>query len=237
MSKNDFSHSVFVTGANRGIGLGYVKFYLKKGTSVVATSRNPKESTELTSLQKEYPNQLIMVELDVGSQESIEQLTDLLKQVKATFQIAINNAGISLTEEFGSWTMSTFEQHFRINTIGPALVSQAIVPYMGKDSKLIQISSGLGSLEWNINPQMPLDAYAMSKCSLHSLTVRLAEKLREKRIIVVAINPGWVKTDMGGSEAPKKITEVINNITKTVGKLTIKHTGKFLSDQGELIPW
>ena len=237
MSKNDFSNSIFITGANRGMGLGYVNFYLKKGLSVVATAKDPQNSIELISLHKEHPKQLLIAELDLEKGESIDRLADLFKKVKATFQIAINNAGISLAEEFGKWTMPTFEQHFRINTIGPALVSQAIVPYMGKDSKLIQISSGLGSLEWNINPQMPLDAYAMSKCSLHSLTVRLAEKLRERQIIVVAINPGWVKTDMGGNEAPMHIAEAINNITETVENLTDKVTGKFLSDQGELIPW
>lgn len=237
MGKNDFSNSIFITGANRGMGLGYVNFYLKKGLSVVATAKDPQNSIELISLHKEHPKQLLIAELDLEKGESIDRLADLFKKAKATFQIAINNAGISLAEEFGKWIMPTFEQHFRINTIGPALVSQAIVPYMGKDSKLIQISSGLGSLEWNINPQMPLDAYAMSKCSLHSLTVRLAEKLRERQIIVVAINPGWVKTDMGGNEAPMHIAEAINNITETVENLTDKVTGKFLSDQGELIPW
>lgn len=233
----EVTQNIFITGANRGMGLGYVELFLKKGKSVVATTKNPIEAHELISLQKKYSDRLEILELNVENEDSINQLIKLLEKGKKSFSIAINNAGISIDEEFGKWTMSNFERHFRINTIGPALISQALVPFLIKGGKFIQISSGLGSLSLNINPQMPLDAYAMSKCSLHSLTIRLAEKLREKNIIVTAINPGWVKTEMGGNEAPMMVKDVVRNIANTIDNLTEKETGSFLTDMGEQIPW
>jgi NAD(P)-dependent dehydrogenase (short-subunit alcohol dehydrogenase family) len=237
MIKEKSIRNIFITGANRGMGLGYVRFYLGKGILVVATAKNPTECHELNSLHKKYPAQLQILELNVASEKSIDELKKWLHKKNHSFSIVINNAGISVEEEFGNWTMVNFEQHFRVNTIGPALISQVITPFLQKGGKLIQISSGLGSLALNINPQMPLDAYAMSKCAMHSLTIRLAEKLREKNIIVTAINPGWVKTDMGGNEAPMPVNVVIQNITNTIENLTEKETGSFLTDLGEQIPW
>lgn len=236
MKINDLSQSVFITGANRGMGLGYVIHYLKKSFSVIATAKNPDRAGELLRLKKEYPDQLTVLGLDVSCEISIANLVDQLQSMGATFLLAINNAGISHEEEFGKWTKATFEAHFRVNTIGPALVSQAIFLFLEKGAKLIQVSSGLGSLgQGNLNNS--LSAYAASKCALHSITVHLAEKLRTKDIMVFAMNPGWVRTRMGGNQAPSTIDEAIGHITETIEQLTFKQTGSFLSEKGEQIPW
>lgn len=237
MEKSNFHQSVLITGANRGLGLGYVKFYLKKGVPVVATALNPTLASELLRLQKEYPNQLLLVELNVAQESSIGRFVSELKSNRVTISIAINNAGVSMGEAFGNWTMASFENHFRINTIGPALVSQAIVPFLSDGSKLVQISSGMSSLAWNINPEDALDAYAASKCALHSITVRLADKLKPENIGVFAINPGWVKTRMGGEGAPRSVDEAMVDITETIEKLTMAQTGSFISETGTAIPW
>ncbi|WP_422080377.1 SDR family NAD(P)-dependent oxidoreductase [Ulvibacterium sp.] len=237
MGENGFSGSVFITGANRGMGLGYVVHYLKQGLSVIATAKKPGEAEELLRLEKEYPNQLSVLGLDVSCETSILNLEDRLQDIRATFFLAINNAGISLEEEFGEWTSAIFETHFRVNTIGPALVSQTLVPFLEKGAKLIQVSSGLGSLGQSSNLSNGLSAYAASKCALHSITVRLAEKLRTKDIMVFAINPGWVKTKMGGDNAPSTIEGAVGDITETIERLTFEQTGSFLSEKGELIPW
>jgi NAD(P)-dependent dehydrogenase (short-subunit alcohol dehydrogenase family) len=237
MKKNDLSQSVFITGANRGMGLGYVVHYLKKGFSVVATAKNPDGVGELWLLEKEYPDQLSVLGLDVSCEASILNLVDQLQSMGVTFLLAINNAGISLKEEFGKWTKATFETHFRVNTIGPALVSQALLPFLEKGAKLIQVSSGLGSLEKKSNLNDGLDAYAASKCALHSIAVNLAEKLRTKNIMVFVINPGWVKTKMGGDKAPSTVNEAIGDITGTIERLTFEQTGSFLSEKGDPIPW
>lgn len=237
MKLGDFTKSVLITGTSRGMGLGYVIHYLKKGTSVVAAVKNPKNALELLKLQKEHLDKLLILELDVASETSISRFVNLIRVKGVTFSIAINNAGISTEEEFGKWTLASFETHLRINTIGPALVSQAIAPFLEEGSKLVQVGSGMGSLTWNLNPKNGLDAYAVSKCALLSITRRLAEKLRANNIVVLAINPGWVKTEMGGNEAISTVVETVENISETIQRATINDTGRFLSDKGETIPW
>ena len=226
-----------ITGANRGLGLGYVKYYLNTGYKVLATYRSLDSSNVLVKLKEQHPDKLILLELDVSNEESIANLKKKLGDEKTKLSLVINNAGIAKEEMFGGWTIKNFENHFRVNTVGPALISQAIIPFLKKGAKLIQVSSGLGSLAWNINPENALDAYAASKSALHSITIRLAEKLRAKNIGVFAISPGWVQTDMGGQEAPATVKEAINDMTKTISGLNLEQTGSFLSETGEVIPW
>ncbi|TMU57302.1 SDR family NAD(P)-dependent oxidoreductase [Flagellimonas algicola] len=235
--KNAFSQSILITGANRGMGLGYVRHYLKEGKSIIAAVRTIEKQTELDRLREQHADRLLILRLDVSNEASLVGFTKELKMVQPSFRIVINNAGISMEEKFEAWTMATFEKHFRINTIGPALTSQAIAPFMAKGGKLIQISSGMGSLSWNINPLNHFDAYAASKCALHSITIRLAEKLKAKEIGVFAINPGWVRTEMGGDDATTSIEEAVTDITSTIAQLKFRQTGSFLSEKGEIIPW
>ncbi|MGI9552417.1 MAG: SDR family oxidoreductase [Aurantibacter sp.] len=237
MEKNKLTNNVLITGANRGMGLGYVRDYLKKGYSVVVTAKNPSMAEELAELQKEFRDRLSLHKLDVTDEKAINDFVDQLMRKELSFSIVINNAGIAYEEEFGKWTMATFEKHFRVNTIGPALVSQAISHFLEKGAKIIQISSGMGSLEWNINPENGLDAYSASKSALHSITIRLAEKLRAQGIMVVAINPGWVRTAMGGTDATSSVEDAVEDITKTIDALTLDDSGRFLSEKGASIPW
>jgi len=204
---------------------------------VVATCLDPQKAEELNQLKRENPNGIVVLELDVGDETSIASFVEDLTEFKVTFRLAINNAGVSIMEEYGAWTASTFESNFRVNTIGPALISQAIEPFMENGSKLVNVSSGMGSIEWNLNPLAPLDAYAISKCGLNILTMRLAEKYRDKGLIVFAINPGWVKTGMGGEEAPTSIGDAVQQLISIIENTTIEHTGGFLSAEGHKIPW
>ncbi|MGB5665777.1 MAG: SDR family oxidoreductase [Maribacter sp.] len=237
MGKDNFLDSVLITGANRGIGLGLVNHYLIKGLTIVATSQEPENSTDLLQLQKDYGNKLLVLRLDVTNEESIASFINKLKERQVTFSLVINNAGISIEGEFGEWTSAMFIKQFSVNTIGPALIAQAIAPFLHEGSKMVQISSGMGSLAWNINPENALDAYAVSKCALNMITRRLAEKLRSKGVIVFSMNPGWVKTEMGGQEAPTTIEDAIQNMVATINKVTIKKSGRFLSETAEIIPW
>ncbi|MEO1009958.1 MAG: SDR family oxidoreductase [Bacteroidota bacterium] len=237
MKNDSFRKSVFVTGANRGMGMGYAEHYLENGLSVIATARNPDKAKALLRLKMEYPDQLRVLRLDVTNEKSISDLVSRLKQMGATFSLVINNAGISFEEELGKWTLRTFETHFRVNAIGPALISQALLPFLESKAKLVQISSGLGSLQQGSDLENGLDAYAASKCALHSITVRLAQKLRFRGMAVFAINPGWVKTNMGGAEAPSTVPEAVGHITRTITNVGLEKTGCFLSEKGEPIPW
>ncbi|MEO9891409.1 SDR family NAD(P)-dependent oxidoreductase [Aurantibacter sp.] len=237
MNRNSQPRVVLITGANRGMGLGYVKHYLNNGYSVIATYKDVENTKELQFLKKNSPKYLKIIKMNVAEEKSILAMKKILKIENIALSLVINNAGISENEDFGNWTSNAFLKHFKVNTIGPALVSQMVTPFMCKNSKIIQITSGMGSLYRNINATSALDAYAASKCALHSITVRLAEKVRHKNIGVFLINPGWVKTVMGGEEATYAISEAVSNITKVIYNLTIKQTGSFVSENGESIPW
>lgn len=226
--------SVLITGASRGLGLGFTEYYLAQGFDVVATCRAPKTAKALQNLKQQYTN-LSILPLDIAQQTSIVKLAEQLAD--KSFHLIINNAGISPPQPFETWTQQGFYEAFTTNTIGPALVSRHLHTQLHTNGKLIQISSGMGSLTWNINPTDALDAYAASKAALNMLTRRMAEKLKEKAIIVIALNPGWVKTDGGGPEAPMEISEAISLMTNVINQVTLADSGNFFAETGELIPW
>lgn len=228
-------NTVLITGANRGIGLGLVQHYLKSGWQVIATARAPKNSIELQKLETEHGSQLVSVKLDVTSEQSI---ADLVKEIEdLRLDIVINNAGIAIEENLGQWTSLAFSSCLNVNVTGPALLAQAVVPLMKTGSRLINMSSGLGSLAEKVNPEGGMDIYAMSKAALNMLTSRLAAKLKSRGITVISISPGWVKTDMGGDEAPVLVEDSVNDMTSVIEGLTLEESGQFFASNGENIPW
>lgn len=227
--------TVFITGANRGIGLGLASAYLKAGARVIGTARRPEAAESFTLLSQTYPEGFGSVPLDVTDEASIVALPGLLEGDQV--DCLINNAGISLEESFGSWTSRGFEVNFQANTLGPALVSQAMASLMVKGATIVNMTSGMGSIELNLNPQTGLDAYAVSKAGLNFVTRRLAEKFKERAIAVVAVSPGWVRTDMGGSNATTSVEEAVRCLVQTIDAVTIEQTGAFLTETGEPLPW
>lgn len=228
---------VLVTGANRGIGLGLVKHYLSAGNNVVATAREPQTAGALTALNNEFGDQLAVEQLDVTCEQSAHHLADRLSASLIQLDLVINNAGICQEQSFGEWTAEGFKQQLDTNVVGPALLSQAIVPLMSDDSKLINISSGMGSIEQNLNPEGPYDGYSTSKAAVNMLTRRLAGQLNSQGIAVVCMDPGWVQTDMGGSGAPTPIPEAVAQIATTIEKISLNNSGNFLHASGSEVPW
>ena len=226
---------VIITGANRGIGLGFVNYYLQNGWMVLACCRSLKPTDSLQLLLELYSDKLQIEILDISEDNSI---TDFFKRISPQeFDLVINNAGVSYDENFGTWTSTNFLKTFKVNAIGVALFSQAIEPLIKREGKLVNMSSGLGSIEQNINPEMGFDAYSMSKAALNILSKRLASKLKQQGVCVVALSPGWVQTDMGGEEAPSTVKDAVQVIGNTIENLTLADAGKFLSAEGKEIPW
>ncbi|QBG45885.1 SDR family oxidoreductase [Verrucomicrobia bacterium S94] len=222
--------TVLITGANRGIGLGLVKCYLEAGFRVVAACRRPER------LEFEHEN-LVPLKMDVSDSASIRSAAECIRRDGIRFDLLINNAGICPLETLGEWTAEAFSQTFCVNATGPALVAQAVIPLMNSGSKLVNMTSGMGSLELNLNPRKGLDAYAMSKAALNMLTRRLASRLASEGIALYCVSPGWVQTDMGGAEAPVGVDEAASRIVKTIEQLSMEQSGLFLSENGETIPW
>lgn len=226
--------TTLITGANRGLGLGFARHYLEAGHRVYATARNP-DCVEFQQLQAQFGEHFVPAQLDVSSEASINALADSLAESR--FDLVINNAGTSTDQPLGKWDSATFETAMGVNLIGPALVAQALIPLMNKGSVLANLSSGLGSCGLNINPETGLDAYAASKAGLNMVTRRLAAKPETQDIIVVAFDPGWVQTRMGGEEAELTVSESIGDLTASIERLEPSYSGLFLSRKGEELPW
>lgn len=232
--KNDKKIAI-VTGANRGQGLGWTAHFLSKGYYVIATARKPENATELNSLKKKYKKQLLIVKLDVTSEDELSNLSKLLKKKKITIDVAISNAGVTVQEEFGEWTAKTFEINFRVNTMGAALFAQAIAPSLKEGAKVIQISSGAGSITYQ-KKSNGLDFYCMSKAGLNMLSKKLAARLADRKIIVVSMTPGGVKTDMNPT-AKTSVVDAVNTMAQTVENLTFANSGTFINKTGKKMAW
>lgn len=228
--------TILITGANRGIGLELTTEYLHDGWRVIATCREPKQAAALNNLQEKYKEQLNIIPLDVKNAEAIKKLPQILQHEK--IDILINNAGVmsSKAEEFGSYTQSSWLDVLNVNTVAPYLITQALASLIAKaDIKLIaNMSSQLGSIELN---EGGYDPYRASKAALNSITKTLAMQLKPERITVVSLHPGWVQTDMGGTNAPVKPEESVAGLRKIISRLSINDTGSFISFDGQKLPW
>jgi NAD(P)-dependent dehydrogenase (short-subunit alcohol dehydrogenase family) len=227
--------NILITGANRGLGLGFTEHYLQQGCRVFAAARNPGDCTDLADLAATFGDSLSIVPLDLASEASIGAAAAAIGD--AGLDLVLNNAGTLPDEKFGSWSADAFANAFAVNATGPALVAQAVTPRMKRGSKLVNISSGLGSCGLAIEPETGLDAYAASKAALNMITVRLAAKLAPNEITVVAFDPGWVRTRMGGPDAELTVDESIGALVATIDRLTITDSGRFLSRHGSEVPW
>jgi NAD(P)-dependent dehydrogenase (short-subunit alcohol dehydrogenase family) len=227
--------TALITGANRGLGLGFTRHYLENGWQVIAASRSPGQSDDFREFESHFGSRLHCIDLDVSNEQSIAALPARSSGIE--LDLLVNNAGVSIDENLGGWTAEAFARTLAVNTIGPALVAQALAPLMKAGSLLVNISSGLASMGMNINPETGLDAYAASKAALNMLTHRLAAKLKDREITVVCLDPGWVQTSMGGEQAPLTVDESIAGMTALISNLSSGQTGLFLNANGDELPW
>lgn len=235
LSHNEENKTAIVTGANRGMGLGWVKHFLSEGYTVIATARKPEKATALHELQKQYKGKLLIQQLDVTSEEHMAELSKMLEEKTLKIDIAISNAGVTILENFGSWTAEGFGYNYKVNTLGAALFAQAIAPSLSNGATLVQITSGGGSITWN-KKSSDLDGYRVSKAGLNMLTKALSHILADKEVIVVSMSPGGVKTEMNPS-ATRSVEEAVAQMAEVVSKLTMENTGTFINFKGKVFPW
>lgn len=225
--------TVLVTGANRGIGLQLTRRFAETGRHVVATTRDPRRSAELSALASA---RVTVATLDVTDPQSVSRLqSDLTGQA---VDVLINNAGVyggdhqSIDDmDYGAW-LRTLE----VNTLAPLRVSTAFLPNLrrSKRPRVIALSSQMGSLQRQSTGVL---AYRSSKAALNKVMQVLSLELRPAGIVVCPIHPGWVRTDMGGARADISVEESANGIVSLVDSLTLDHSGRFLTWRGEEHPW
>lgn len=228
-----------VTGANRGLGLEFVRQLLAEGSRVVATCRQPGKATALNTLAAEHPGHLKVLPLDVGDARSREELVrewPLAAGEDARVALLLNNAGVLHSgERFGSLTAEVLEDSLRTNLTGPLLLTQALAPLLADGARVANLSSQLGSIAGTSRFGTP--SYAISKAAQNMATAQLAHALRERGIVVVALHPGWVQTDMGGAQASEAPEESVAGLRRVIAGLTEADSGRFLDWTGKTLPW
>lgn len=189
-----------ITGGNRGIGLEIARQLAKKGVEVILTARDEEKGRKAAN---SIEGNVMFHQLDVTDDNSIENLRQFLE--KHGLDVLINNAGVLIDRSgFENTDMKTIQTTMQTNIIGPIRLCQALIPILKKsnDPRIVNMSSGLGSLS---NGGSAYPVYSISKTALNMLTVRLAAENPDIRVNSMA--PGWVRTDMGGPEAPTSVEE------------------------------
>ncbi len=224
-----------ITGANRGLGLEFVRQLLARGDSVIACCREPDSAKALQELVGAAGDRLTVRALDVTDPAAIDDLPDDLP----TVDVLINNAGIAAAEEaFGFFDAGTMARVLFVNSVAPMLVTQAMTPVLekGKQPKVVCITSALGSITRAEGLSFGL-SYGMSKAALNMGVKKLASELKGRGIALVALHPGWVQTDMGGAGAPLQPPDSIRGMLEVIDKLTTADNGRYLTYAGEELPW
>jgi NAD(P)-dependent dehydrogenase (short-subunit alcohol dehydrogenase family) len=224
------TRTVVITGANRGIGLELASQYSAAGWRVIGTARNPDAAEELVATGAE------VMQLDVTEAASVDRLArDLADQ---PVDMLINNAGIQPL----MWTLADidfeeFERALSVNTIGPVRVARALLPNLrsGKLRKVINVTTNLSSIAANTDGGFY--GYRESKTALNMFTRSLAAELGPEGFICIALHPGWVRTDLGGPQAPLNVQESVAGMRRVIEGLLPADNGSFRTYEGKTMPW
>ena len=223
-----------ITGASRGIGLELVRQLLARGDEVDACMRDPDGATELRALESP---KLHVHRLDITDPATVAALARELGD--AAIDLVVNCAGVyggskqSLRGVDFADAMATYDT----NALGALRVSLALLPHVrrGTGKKLVHVTSGMGSISDNTSGGFY--AYRMSKAALNMMARTLAVDLRGDGIISFVINPGWVKTDMGGPSAPTEVADSVRGLLRAIDGATLADSGEFLNWRGGRYAW
>ncbi len=235
--------TVFITGANRGIGLELVRQYVAAGDDVHACCRRPGGAAELKSLEKAHRERVHVHALDVTRTEAIQRLAGALAE--KPIDILINNAGVfgpkanvekDPRQSLGHIDEEIMAKVIRINAIAPVVVAQAFTEHVARSGvrKMVAISSAMGSISQTGEGHY---AYRMSKAALNMAMATLAKDLRPRGVQVLVLCPGWVQTDMGGSQAPYTVETSVTGLRRLIDEAAPSNVTGFRMFDGAPIPW
>lgn len=227
--------TVLITGANRGIGLEFVRQYAADGARVHACCREPGSAQKLRDIAAGHD--VVVHRLDVTDQQSIHDLAAAIDEEPV--DILINNAGISGNEpqSFGDIDYDDWERVLRTNVIGPYRVAEALADRVAasQGKKMVNLSTSMGSIAENTSGGDYV--YRTSKTALNMVVVNLARDLGERGIVVLALHPGWVATDMGGPGALIGPPESVTGMRAVIDRADLAMSGGYYRFDGGEIPW
>lgn len=205
---------ILITGAGQGLGCHIAAIALERGNEVLAAVHSLEHILEdMQKLQKQYQEMITVFEMDVSDEQSVRKAVKMLQNQGKALDGIVNNAAIMIEREktIEDVDLSAVRRSFEVNTIGPMRVVQQFLPmlYCGSRQVIVNISSEAGTI---INAFPTNYPYSMSKTALNMFSERLREYLREKEIQVYAVHPGWMRTNMGGNDAPADPRDIASGI-------------------------
>lgn len=224
--------TVLVTGANRGIGLAFVKAYAADGWRVHACARNTDKARDLRTIGGD----VLVHRLDVTNSLKVASLARELAEEE--IDLLINNAGVRGGQgAFGETDYDDWAQVLQVNTLAPLRMVERFVEQIAKSERrlVVNISSILGSIGRTSSGGDY--AYRTSKAALNMVTKTLANDLAPRGITVISFHPGWVRTDMGGPAASLSETESVVGMRRKIESLTSADSGGFFNHDGTPLEW
>lgn len=226
--------TILITGIGRGIGLELARAFLLRGERVIGTLRDPDKAPDALNAFI-ASGSLQLIALDVRDGASIAAAA---RQIDEPIDVLLNNAGI-----IGPQRQSTLDMDFdgfletlQVNTLGPLRIAQAFLPNLkrAKQARIVTISSRMGSLSHAKSDRI---AYRASKAAVNKIVQGLATDLQPEGIIAIAVHPGWVRTDMGGSGADIAVEESAAGLIRLIDGLSLEQTGGFFDWTGARLPF
>jgi NAD(P)-dependent dehydrogenase (short-subunit alcohol dehydrogenase family) len=218
--------NVIITGANRGMGLEFVKQYMAKGDTVYALCRNSSDELNKSGAK-------IFDKVDVGNPECLDKFLPTLSDFK--IDLLINNAGVLANESLDDMSAATLEYQFRVNAMGPVMVTQMLKQQLVKGAKVAMITSRMGSVTDNTSGGYY--GYRMSKAALNMAGVSLAHDLKEQEVAVALLHPGYVQTEMVNNSGDISAAVAVERLMQRIEELNMSNTGTFWHSNGEVLPW
>jgi NAD(P)-dependent dehydrogenase (short-subunit alcohol dehydrogenase family) len=227
------TRTALITGGNRGIGLEACRQLARAGMNVVLAARDPQRGEEAAQELRGEGLDVMVERLDVADSQSVKDCARRLAEAGTEVNVLVNNAGVYPTEGVLSVSEETFEMALEVNTLGPFRTCQAFVPTMVQRGygRVVNVSSGGGSFGEGLGPA----AYAVSKAALNALTVKVAQAVRGN-VKMNAMCPGWVRTEMGGSGAPRSPEEAVDTLLWLASLVEDGPNGGFFRDR-KPSPW
>ena len=231
------SRTVLVTGANRGLGLEFVRQYAEDGWRVFAACRAPKAARELKELESRHAGRIAVHALDVTDGESVKGTSGRLRG--EPIDLLLNNAGVGGPpgQKIGSFDYAAWARVLDANVLGPARIIEAFVENVakGRDKRIVTVTSRMGSIADNSSGGS--HAYRSSKAGVNAAMKSFSIDLAPRGITCVVVHPGWVRTDMGGAGGKLAPAESVKSLRGLIASLKPKDSGKFFNVDGKELPW
>ena len=228
------TRTALVTGGNRGIGLEVCRQLARQGCRVVLGARDQARG-EAAARSLAADGEVVWRRVDVTDFGSLPALAEALERELGGVDVLVNNAAVLLDEETPilDLAMETARETFQTNLFGALAACQAFVPGMMRRrwGRVVNVSSGAGLLA---PMQGYAPSYSMSKAALNALTRQVAWAARGRNVLVNAVDPGWVRTDMGGRSAPRSVQQGANTIAWAATLADGGPTGGFFKDRHQI---